>query len=318
MWWLFVIFIIVFAVAFGVIYWRHSKKNDVLIDDVVFSTENNTQTVENIISSSLKNLKNKDLSISKTISTALKIYQYKKDFVNGIDELTKSLGVNSIVFEIFFENIYHISLFSLKEKLTSCFWNYSINKKKNIIESVESYYDKETESYVIYLLLKQSSDVILIFQDKDIDTILTVIDFLENELITKKVNLILNDDQDNVELKTIVINFVLNNNLYDSLAFSDDFEEDFSEEDEFDEAYDENYYDDEFIKNSTKDYYDILGISKKASIDEIKKAYRKKARQWHPDICGDIKANEKMKEINEAYSILSNEEKRKEYDLYNN
>jgi len=62
--------------------------------------------------------------------------------------------------------------------------------------------------------------------------------------------------------------------------------------------------------------YDILGVSKDASQDEIKKAYRKLARKYHPDINKDPGAEEKFKEINGAYEILSDENKRKQYDMH--
>ena len=64
-----------------------------------------------------------------------------------------------------------------------------------------------------------------------------------------------------------------------------------------------------------KDYYDILGISKTASLDEIKKAYRKVEIKYHPDKNPDDKsAEEKFKEAAEAYSVLSNSDKKKKYD----
>ncbi|WP_448587673.1 DnaJ C-terminal domain-containing protein [Thermocrinis sp.] len=63
-----------------------------------------------------------------------------------------------------------------------------------------------------------------------------------------------------------------------------------------------------------KDYYKILGVDRKASQEEIKKAYRRLAKEWHPDVNPDPKAEEKFKEINEAYYVLSDEEKRGEYD----
>ncbi len=62
-----------------------------------------------------------------------------------------------------------------------------------------------------------------------------------------------------------------------------------------------------------KDYYDILGVSKSASPDEIKNAFRKKAHEHHPDKGGSA---EKFKEINEAYQVLSNAEKRQRYDQF--
>ncbi|HMK43556.1 MAG TPA: molecular chaperone DnaJ [Dissulfurispiraceae bacterium] len=66
---------------------------------------------------------------------------------------------------------------------------------------------------------------------------------------------------------------------------------------------------------ATKDYYQILGVGKEASQDEIKKAYRKLARKHHPDLNpGSKTAEEKFKEINEAYAVLGDEAKRKEYD----
>ena len=66
-----------------------------------------------------------------------------------------------------------------------------------------------------------------------------------------------------------------------------------------------------------KDYYKTLGVDKKATNAEIKKAYRKLAKKYHPDMnAGDEEAEKKFKEVNEAYEVLGDEDKRKKYDMF--
>ena len=66
-----------------------------------------------------------------------------------------------------------------------------------------------------------------------------------------------------------------------------------------------------------EDYYEILGVSKSASASEIKKAYRKKALQYHPDKNpGDANAEQQFKNAAEAYEILSDQQKRQQYDQF--
>jgi molecular chaperone DnaJ len=65
-----------------------------------------------------------------------------------------------------------------------------------------------------------------------------------------------------------------------------------------------------------RDYYDILGVGKEADAGAIKSAYRKLARQYHPDVSTEDNAEERFKEVSEAYDVLSNEQKRAAYDRY--
>jgi len=71
------------------------------------------------------------------------------------------------------------------------------------------------------------------------------------------------------------------------------------------------------VPEQKRDYYEVLGVSRDADENEIKKAYRKLAKQYHPDLHpNDKEAEARFKEINEAYAVLSDPQKRKQYDMY--
>ena len=65
-----------------------------------------------------------------------------------------------------------------------------------------------------------------------------------------------------------------------------------------------------------RDYYEVLGVSKDASEAEIKSAFRKLAKKYHPDVSKEPDAAEKFKEAQEAYAVLSDENKRRQYDQF--
>ena len=65
-----------------------------------------------------------------------------------------------------------------------------------------------------------------------------------------------------------------------------------------------------------RDYYDVLGVDKNASESDISKAYRKLAKKYHPDLNHEPGAEEKYKEVNEAYEVLHDKQKRAQYDQF--
>ncbi|HME18854.1 MAG TPA: DnaJ domain-containing protein, partial [Nitrososphaerales archaeon] len=67
---------------------------------------------------------------------------------------------------------------------------------------------------------------------------------------------------------------------------------------------------------ASRDYYEVLGVPKGAAKEQVKDAYRKLALQYHPDRNKSPEAEEKFKEITEAYAVLSDDEKRSQYDAY--
>src|SRR5437763_5201159 len=70
------------------------------------------------------------------------------------------------------------------------------------------------------------------------------------------------------------------------------------------------------MATAKRDYYEVLGLSRSASSDDVKKAFRQKARQYHPDVNKDAGAEAQFKEISEAYEVLIDDDKRAAYDRF--
>ncbi len=93
-----------------------------------------------------------------------------------------------------------------------------------------------------------------------------------------------------------------------------------SDENDFDKIFDKNFDKEYFIKFGNKDsfpnFYNILGLEKYATQDEIKRKFRELVKEWHPDKSKQKNSEEKMAQINMAYEVLSDKKRRKKYDRY--
>lgn len=96
-----------------------------------------------------------------------------------------------------------------------------------------------------------------------------------------------------------------------------DFRKIFAKKKTYEKLYEEPYKKERKVKaESVPYYYKVLGVSKNSSLDEIKEAYRRLAMIYHPDISADPDGDKKFKEIKKAYEVLSNHEKRAQYDRF--
>ena len=68
--------------------------------------------------------------------------------------------------------------------------------------------------------------------------------------------------------------------------------------------------------DTKRDYYEVLGVSRDASKEDLRSAYRRLARRYHPDVSKDDDAEERFKEVNEAYQVLNDDDRRAQYDQF--
>jgi DnaJ domain len=77
-----------------------------------------------------------------------------------------------------------------------------------------------------------------------------------------------------------------------------------------------HFHSNSYVLAEKRDYYEVLGVNKNASKDDIKKNFRDLAKKYHPDLNKDAKAEEKFKELNEAYEVLTDDQKKAAYDSF--
>ncbi|MDE5767712.1 MAG: DnaJ domain-containing protein [Malacoplasma sp.] len=174
--------------------------------------------------------------------------------------------------------------------------------------------------YVLFLLANNEKEFYLLFADTNYNLVQRLNIFLRNKIIYRNINNLDHEDLLNKEFIQKEKNIYKSNKrtYFDYLNNDSYFEQenDYDYESEFD--FDSFYFNedewDEFLNkkqksyknNNEKDYHAILGVSKNATEQEIKIAFRKKAKEWHPDVCKKENAEIMFKDINEAYNNLIN------------
>lgn len=246
------------------------------------------------------------------------VNNYEK-YINEMLNIMAKFRFDYTIFDIYFFTILDLHPMPLEERV-----EYAIDsifeKKENgnnltlkIIE-IENLADEKT-FYILCLSLNSNEEFYLIFADINYELVKRLNSYLKTQIINKNKN----ENKD-----FLVDQFVKKEeNFYHTDA---NFYFEYLNSDNENE-YDENYFDnfdfdsfnfddsdwDEFLnrkekrnQSNSKDYHAILGVSKNATEQEIKIAFRKKAKEWHPDVCNKENAEVMFKEINEAYNNLIN------------
>lgn len=285
--------------------------------------DSNDVLIKNSILNIFERLKNNFLLSKEEICLSMKeflICNSLEDYSNLlVDVMVKNklewTTTNSIFFYLFKKELYTLDylLFNTIEEIynetnNKCFYKFIINYN----DYFNTYY-----LCIVSVNNDNSFSIKLCSSSSNLNTLNEIVNYLtpllENNIFLKMDKIAFEANKNKI-LNELFLLIDINEEDYFVSKFNYDFSKLY--ENQYDDFFDDENEIEEFENelNFEINYYEILGIEKNASIEEIKKAYRQKAKEWHPDICKKDNAEEMFKQINQAFKILKNEEKRKEYD----
>lgn len=285
------------------------EKNDILLKN---SIEN---IFDRLKDNYILNKKSIDLSMNDFLSCE-NLEDYSEVLTNVmLKNKLEWTTMSSIFFYLYKKELYTLDylLFNTLEDI------YNITNNNKFYKFIIDYNDFFNVYYLCIVSIKDDNSyaIKLCCSTSNLNVLNQVFNYLKILLdgnIFFKMDRIAFEAHKNKILNDLFLKIDINENDYFVYKFDYDFSKLYENQyDDFFDEYEETLdFEDDF--NVETNYYIILGVQKNATIDEIKKAYRIKAKEWHPDICKKENAEEMFKQINQAFKILRNEEKRKEYD----
>lgn len=285
--------------------------------------DSNNVLIKNSIANIFERLKNNFLLSKEEIFLSMKeilICNSLEDYSNLlVDVMIKNklewTTTNSIFFYLFKKELYTLDylLFNTIEEI------YNETNNKHFYKFIINYNHYFNTYYLCIVSVNndKSFSIKLCSSSSNLNTLNEIVNYLtpllENNIFLKMDKIAFEANKNKI-LNELFLLIDINEEDYFVSKFNYDFSKLY--ENQYDDFFDDENEIEEFENelNFEINYYEILGIEKNSSIEEIKKAYRQKAKEWHPDICKKDNAEEMFKQINQAFKILKNEEKRKEYD----